>query len=524
MESERIWEEDTYSEIKEELIKENRKYWMNRTNVTQGEKWIYVYHGMSGYHFDWAVHEDIVAKGLQAKTHLPIISVIDGFGRALPDGLDESFGISEVTHLFYSRYIDEQSERTTYETAKALAEETYQDKDKLLQLEYRGIKFGDELYDDLLLRNWKNDVLTFDCFDISLEEYARCIRNALSLIDHAFALFSQKCPAYVITSEKLQLKRLFGDIARAFGAKEIVVMPSWPEELVQISSETENKKIYVSDCIRAVLRDNYLKDPESCLGANDEAFILETDRKSEKYDLLKQLGISNRNMNVFVLPHALIDVPRESSRINFYHDYAEWFLETLKMIKKIPNVNWIIKDHPMTAYFKQGEFIKKVFMENKAENMYWCDADIGGMYIKEFADRVVTCGGDAALEYWAYGIPTITTAVTHFSELGISYNMKTLDDYKYTLERISELARPSEKSITEANKILYTAKRLSNSTSGDELTGLFMKTRKIQCKSYCSGLSFQHIHTFCEGYLHFLKQGFRFEESNIYQIRELYEV
>ena len=217
MDSERLWEEDIYLEIKKELVQKNREYWAGKNKVTQGDKWIYVYHGMSAAQFDWAVRENIVAKGLQEKTQLPIISVIDGYGRILPEGFDESFGISDSVHLLYNKFVDEQSEKITRETANALAEATYKDKDGLLELEYRGIKFGDELYDYLLQKNWQKEEPTFDCFDLSKEQYTHYIRNALSLIDHAFAMFSQRRPAYVITTEKIQLKRLFGDVARLAG-------------------------------------------------------------------------------------------------------------------------------------------------------------------------------------------------------------------------------------------------------------------------------------------------------------------
>ena len=95
MKFEHDWENDPVLEQKKRLIEENEQYWANKEHITCGDKWIYVYHGMSSNHFEWAVHENIAAKGLQKKTHFPIISVIDGHGRALPEGLDESFGIED---------------------------------------------------------------------------------------------------------------------------------------------------------------------------------------------------------------------------------------------------------------------------------------------------------------------------------------------------------------------------------------------------------------------------------------------
>lgn len=520
MGAEHIWEEDTFSELKEELIQENRKYWADRNNITQGDKWIYVYHGMSSAHFDWAVRENIVAKGLQKKTHLPIVSVIDGYGRALPEGFDKSFGINETVHLLYSEYVNEQSKNTTRETAKAMAEATYKDKDGLLGLEYRGIRFGDELYDYLLQKNWQMDEPTFDCFDLSKDQYAHYIRNALSTIDHAFAMFSQRRPAYVITTEKIHLKRLFGDIARLFGAEEIIILSDWPEMLVRIlPDKPQGKKVLLSDCMQAVVK-YYIEHKELDIKKTDNLFVIENKVDQETFDLAAQLGLSKQNKNVFILPHAFVDVPRESYQLPFYHDYLEWFLKTIEIIKKIPGVNWIIKDHPMTAYYKQNQYIRKVFLENKTPNMYWCDSDVGGTYIKGLADCIITCGGEAALEYWAYGVPTVTTTVTYFTGEGISYKVTSMGEYEETLKDIANLAKPGESSKKRAREVLVAMKQMSNCATQNEFINLIINTRKIQLDNYCLGTNFDHIPVFCEGFMKLLASG-EIEQSCIYQMENI---
>lgn len=522
MGSEHFVESCAFLDVKEQLIKENRNYWKAKSNITQGNQWIYVYHGMSSDHFDWAVHENIVAKGLQAKTGFPITSVIDGFGHALPEGLDESFGIVDSAHMFYSKYADKSSEESTETTAKEMAEATYKDKDKLLQLEYRGIKFGNELYDHLLFKNWQKDEVSFDCFDLSLERYIHDIRAALSLIDQAFAMFTQRRPAYVITAEKILLKSLLGNVAKVFGAKEIIILNDWPETLVQIPPETTCGRVTVSD-ISITAVQSHLKCMKTALEKEDDLFVIKGKKGTETYDFQKKLGISNSNMNVFIFPHAFIDAPREGCQLNFYRDYFEWFLETINIIKKIPNVNWIIKDHPETAYYKQGPCVKRVFQENKMSNIYWCDSDVSGMYIKEFADCLVTCGGEAALEYWAYGIPTITTARTGFLMHGISYNMGSEEEYINALKNIAEIKKPSEESSKSARAILLAMKQMSHGVTQDALAQLYLEVRKIQLNGYRSGLSFQHIPAFCKGYMTLLKEGL-LEQSCIYQMKNVCEI
>ena len=474
MKFEHDWENDPVLEQKKRLIEENEQYWANKEHITCGDKWIYVYHGMSSNHFEWAVHENIAAKGLQKKTHFPIISVIDGHGRALPEGLDESFGIEEVVHLFYSKYLDESAQKRIHETAEQFAESTYQKKEKLLQLEYRGIKFGDELYDTLLLKNWQNDEPTFDCFDFSMEQYTHYIRGVLSLIDHTFELFSKKTPAYVITTEKMQLKRLFGDIARIFGAEEIIILNSPPDTLVSVPAETKDKKVMLSSCLHCVVEQHIQRKK---LDQNDTApiFLFHGKEKAVgKQEFLARLGIKNSNPNVFVLPHALIDIPRENSLLYFYHDYLEWFSKTLEILKETPAVNWIIKDHPMTAYYRQNKVIEKIFLDHSKLSRY-----------------------------------------------GISHNIKTPEEYEYMLRHISEAAKPSEESSKKAAQILLAMKEMSSCETEDQLVNLFMRTRKAQMNSYYDGLSFQHVSAFCEGYRALLKEKGTLEKSCIYQLENV---
>lgn len=520
MNSERVAKSSDFLELKERLIEENRNYWRAGPGAAGSDRWIYVYHGMSADHFDWAFRENIVAKGLQEKTGLPVVSVIDGHGHALPEGLDASFGIGESTHLFYSRYADERSEQATAAAAESMAKATYGDKDELLRLEYRGIPFGDELYDHLLFKNWQKDAVSFDCFDVGIERYAHDIRAALSLIDQAFALFEKRCPTYVVTTERIYLKRLFGSVAKTFGAKEIVILPDYPEVLVEIPAD--NQTATVSDICDAAIRPcvgRVKTNPETV----DNLFVFEGESRTEGYDFREKLGITNENKNVFLFPHAFFDAPREGCRLNFYHDYREWFLETLRIVKDIPGVNWIVKDHPETAYYKQAAFVRKLFQENQTPNMYWCESDVSGMYIKDFADCLVTCGGEAALEYWAYGIPTVTTARTGFLSHGISYNMKSPEEYARTLRAIAELEKPSEESSARAREILLAMKRMTKAAPQDELAGLYGRVRKMQLNSYRSGLSFEHIPVFCEGYAALLRRG-AVKESCIYQMRNVCEV
>lgn len=88
------------------LVNANKKFWGDAPHTTDNKGWIFVLHSL---HHDFliSVQEDIIAKGLQEKTRLPIASIISGRADELMDlmgQVDESFGIKYSTHSSYYDY------------------------------------------------------------------------------------------------------------------------------------------------------------------------------------------------------------------------------------------------------------------------------------------------------------------------------------------------------------------------------------------------------------------------------------
>lgn len=450
----------------------NKKYWAEDSNPANGDGWIYVLHTLHS-EFTLSVLEDIVAKGVQGKKHLPMISVISGRADEmvrLMAQVDASFGIQKTLHPSYYDYSSEEIEQL----AKKMSSNTYGDKDGLIGLTYRGIRFGDVLYDDMLRRGnnkKRGDVL--DCFDVSQERYRSFIRNALAIIDQAYEMFAERRPKYLITAEYFYTKGLYAYVACALGAKILVASVTCPDIIVQINpDEHQLADVVLADIMRVQMEKCLLEYQKN----NDSAenfFMIENERREEEEEVFQKL--SNGKKNVVILPHAFGDSPRESSRQHIYHDYFEWYLDTIRIVRNIPNVNWIFKDHPWSSYYKQGDYVWKIFENNKTENMYWLSADFDGISIKGFADCILTCAGTAGIEYWAYGIPTITTGEAAYCSWGISYQMKSLKEYENTLKNIEEIKKPSEESSKLAGMYLSAYKNWSKTR--DDLVELLIDFR-----------------------------------------------
>lgn len=498
------------------MIEENKKYWANFSKTTKGDRWIYVHHRIIN-EVNFIVYEDIVTKGLQKQEQCPVIAV-SMEDSALAREVDDSFQIKEHHILGLER------KRTWVNTARAWAATwyyvllTYGKKKKLFQAKYRGIDWGNGIHDTIVQENaMKTHGEQQDCFDIDRKAFFRYVKNALSMIDQSYDILKRKRPAYVVTSLELQINGLFEKVAKKMGAKVICCgAPGMGKNLIQAPSD---RKTLISHQVKQQI-ENYMEHHVREDSESESLFVYQTnDTDDHKGDLAKQLGLDPGKKNVFIMPHILTDVPRENCEHVVYNEFNEWFLETLKIIREIPNVNWIVKDHPLSPLYEQSGYVRAVFEKNKTENMYWCEKDTNPMRIKEIAHCVVTCAGDVGLEYWAYGIPTITTSKGYYSEWGISYQMKTKKEYEDTLRHIDQIKPPSKETCEKARRCLTAFKHIGETE--DELVRIFQDTFRELGKSYKKGNVDELCYfNFCRRYMSFIEKN-KVEDSCIFQLKNL---
>lgn len=510
----------------EHLVEVNSKHWADSLNCKYDGGWIYVLH-TTHHSFSTTVCEDVIAKGLQKREHLPIASIISGRKGELMDltsRVDASFGAEYRVQPSYYDYHNEDIETL----ACKMASDTYGDPEGLIALTYRDIRFGDVLYDDLLRSgNHRKRGEAYSCFDISRERYQSTVKKALATIDQAYEIFEQRKPSYLITTEFLYIKALYAHVASLLGAKILVASTQYPDMIVQVSpEELPFSELRVADITRMQM-EKCVRGYQEIDNNTGDLFLA----SSVKEDLPQFSEGQVGEKTVFILPHAMSDVPREACRNNIYFDYVQWFSDTIRIIKEIPGVNWVVKDHPWADYYGQSDYVKRVFDENKTENMYWIDKEYGGINIKDYADCVITCAGDAGIEYWAYGIPTISTAESHYSGLGISYQMRSIAEYEHTLKNIKILSKPSAESVKLAQKYLYAMKNWYKKDGS--LSELIYNTSRAEGNVWIlTGGHFgagnpeadnqqgEVILGFCKAFVTLLQQG-SVKESNIYRLTNI---
>jgi hypothetical protein len=163
----------------------------------------------------------------------------------------------------------------------------------------------------------------------------------------------------------------------------------------------------------------------------------------KKYDRSKK--------NIFIMLHAFSDANHLSGKL-IYRDYYKWFKETIKIANTLPNVNWIVKQHPsLKEYYEEG-IVTDFLDQNISNNIFLLPENFNTMSVFKIADAVITARGTIALEASLFGIPAVLAGESNFSNLGFTYDMKNAPQYEKFLQNIENLSRLSEGQVLLAKK------------------------------------------------------------------------
>lgn len=452
---------------KKRLFEENKKYWNQEEDIIQDEGYICIAHLMT-FHLEFNMLLDILAKGIQKKEKLPIFSFSVGENALAFDEGDQSFYID-------GGYIDIEGYKTgqRYEDRKEFletcVENSYGRKDEILKIKYRNIECGDALWDMLIMFSE-----TFDCTKVKKDIYISVLNTAFSMIDMAFDLFEIHTPRYLVMDECARLESLIAGVAIYYGAKIVFPYLEWPDSSIFI----KNNSTSMGGFFTQMMKQRFTQDIQNGIENYKQNFIYQL--PDEINSNFAQIPVHNGNKNVFIMLHCLDDSPRMACTHEIYKDYTEWFLDTMEIIGRISDVNWIIRDHPHATGKKQREFVKKVYDKYKRKNIYWCEDNVKREQIANVADVIITYVGDVGLEYWALGIPTITLAEAYYVSFGISYCMKSREEYVSRLKYLDGIERPSEESIIIARNILNQINFMCSPK--DEIADLFTQIRYKELK------------------------------------------
>jgi len=189
--------------------------------------------------------------------------------------------------------------------------------------------------------------------------------------------------------------------------------------------------------------------------------------KIEKKNITKESLCKRLNWNVnfpiaVIFSTDLTDGVFQSSW-SLFRDRLTWLRETLLEIKKIDDVNWLIKPHP-------NDEINNVITSTISEyetNCFNCDHikmfpnDISRSSIPKFIDVTITADGSVGSEYSCFGIPSIETCESICSGMGYTIDPSSKEEYFSQLHNIKKLKKLNSQQIELAKIYIFINMKLA---------------------------------------------------------------
>ena len=231
-----------------------------------------------------------------------------------------------------------------------------------------------------------------------------------------------------------------------------LVVKNINKEAIEIGGEIIKKRFggvsgYQTCNIEQFLLPEFTKGKKT--GKNDKKNI-------SKKDLCKRLGWSPDSSIGVIFSSDLTDGVFDLSW-SLFRDRLTWLRESLHEIKKINNMNWLVKPHPndeknnvITNTLSECE---KICSNHDHVKIFPDDIAIGS--IPKIIDVGVTQRGSAASEYPCFGIPTIIAGETICSGLGYTIEPQSKAEYFFQLQNAKKLEKLNNHQIELAKTYIF---------------------------------------------------------------------
>ena len=350
--------------------------------------------------------------------------------------------------------------------------ETLRKPEDVLELKYNGLLVGDLVYDKAMMAtgHWQATIWSID------DRIYSTLRRAIEIID-ALEIIAEKHDVKAVTfshpvglgglPSRYFANRSVESYSGVVGIGPIRKYHSFNGKRFPYTGKLSSKMLdYIiqdkEHGNRIMRRANeYLTHRTSGKVAQDIGSSSAFDKTKKIYtnriEFNEQYGLSTEKPCVFIMLHVFNDYPHHFER-NIFTDYYRWVIETLKIVKEIPAVNWIFKEHPAGENYPNDANLNGIFELNDHDNILFMDqqAPFNSVSLRYVAHAIITCIGTAGLEFSVFGVPCILAGENHFSGHDICYEPQTYEEYKDILENIINAVSPlDERTREKAQLLLY---------------------------------------------------------------------
>ncbi|MDO8502334.1 MAG: hypothetical protein Q7S20_10870 [Gemmatimonadaceae bacterium] len=143
-----------------------------------------------------------------------------------------------------------------------------------------------------------------------------------------------------------------------------------------------------------------------------------------------------------------------------YPSFDDWMIDTIRHAIEIPDVQWLIKIHPIEAWDNPASGVQRLIEREFPElpdhvRVIPAEEDISPANMFELIDGGVTVYGTAGLELALMGKPVILAGEAHYGGLGFAHEGMTPITYRRFLKGASRLGRLTDQQRRDVRKYAY---------------------------------------------------------------------
>ncbi len=469
--------ESSTCDIKQiEFIRENKKFWDNQDSLLGDSPRNDTYIIIPFFHPEptYVVRNAIIAKYLQKRYNCKIIAItldLCSLGHRMLILNDNPLTRSE---LLARSYGIEDCFVLNVETPNYGLGELQSKIGKgpirkgILSLTLDDIPVGDLIYDNYL--RYKQ-IGTIESIDDDLERYYSL---ACRIYGAYRSVFDEYKGRIIATVQDHAVYVLWGILARLAHARGAAVFanhgrssPLILRKYDKSDSTIDYELIFSQNSFQFIRKYFTDKDEERGFQIVNNYFRNKrnhqhTTIESSKYhhytrdELMEQLSLDQDKSTVFVMAPVMSDAPHKQGWM-LYEDYYQWLLQTLEIVKDIPEVNWIVKSHPHDLRYT-GRFTTPTAValyEDRYQHIRNGPFDMHPGSLIDAADAIVTIRGTAGLEAAVFGKPCVSAGKSPYSGHGIAIEPQTEIEYIAALKALENPKPLSAEAIRRAKAFSY---------------------------------------------------------------------
>lgn len=434
----------------------------------------------------------IISKFIQKITGLDLV-ILNRKNNALIKSIGNSYNIHNFLHFKKSSFII----RFLNFIKLLCSLININNLDKAKKIKLNNINIGEIAFDHYV--RYSGDVyiksinFKYIYFFFEALEYNKTINNILDKNNYKGIVLSetQFIPSAIVFQNALSRK--IKVYARYGGPKKIGIriynnskqIYTWKQkfEIKDFNKIKKNFKKKSSEDGYRIIR-NRINGTNNDQDLNDTKIAFKKGIKFTKKELCKKYNWDLKKPIVGIFDHSYTDGLFISGRSIFETNY-EWINYTFNQIKKIDDVNWLIKSHPIKSSethkpltSTEIEFGKIIGSNSKNIKLFSDNLSYSDLFY--ILSAIITGNGTVGIEFATFGVPCILANHSHYDHLGFTNKPKSKKKYNNLLNNIKKIRRLNNEQ--KINSRIYTSLELNLSLHDLSLLPKFQTNSEIYYK------------------------------------------